>query len=235
MNNSEKSQTLRWLREMHKKFGQDIAVERKNGARLRFGDIIDDIIETVKDIPAEEDCHECKNCKRLEISKDYDGRRKLICTKFDELVFDENENQCLYGEKRIIDNDVAEQCPKCSNLVWLKWDVERDGYTIYCPYCGYRMKLCSMCDVRDGGKCDWNSKTGKCKNDKIGRTIETAELQPDSIQFRTVDDLGRIRIPKDIRDKLGIKPGTECAVYATDELISDEIIVIRRNKNEETP
>ena len=167
MNNSEKRETLRRLRKMHENFGQDIAVERKNGARLRFGDIIDDIIETVKDIPAEEDCHECKNCKRLEIAKDYDGRRKLICTKFDELVFDENENQCLYGEKRIIDNDVAEQCPECSNLVWLKWDVERDGYTIYCPYCGYRMKLCSMCDVRDGGKCDWNSETGGCKNDKI--------------------------------------------------------------------
>ena len=63
--------------------------------------------------------------------------------------------------------DVVEQCPECGNEVWLKWDVARDGYTIYCPYCGYRMKLCSMCDVRDGGKCDWNSKMGECKNDKI--------------------------------------------------------------------
>ena len=68
-----------------------------------------------------------------------------------------------------------------------------------------------------------------------GGTPETAEPQPDGIQFRTVDDLGRICIPKDIRDKLGIKPGTECAVYATDKLTPDEIIVIRRNKNEETP
>ena len=54
------------------------------------------------------------------------------------------------------------------------------------------------------------------------------EPQPNGIQVRTVDDLGRICIPKDVRDKLGIKPGTECAVYATDELTSDEIIVIRR-------
>ena len=60
--------------------------------------------------------------------------------------------------------------------------------------------------------------------------IPAAEPQPDGIQFRTVDDLGRICIPKDIRDKLGIKPGTECAVYATDELMPEEIIVIRRNK-----
>ena len=63
-------------------------------------------------------------------------------------------------------------------------------------------------------------------NGKIsGKTTEAAEPQPDGIQFRTVDDLGRICIPKDIRDKLGIKPGTECAVYATDELI-----MIRRDK-----
>lgn len=91
---------------------------------------------------------------------------RIICTKFDELIFGENENQCLYGEKRIVNNEVAEQCPECNNEVWLKWDVAHDGYTIYCPYCGYRMKLCSMCDVRDGGKCDWSSVTGECKNDK---------------------------------------------------------------------
>ena len=64
-----------------------------------------------------------------------------------------------------------------------------------------------------------------CSN---GKTTETAEPQPDGIQVRTVDDLGRICIPKDIRDKLGIKPGTECVVYATDELTPGEIIVIRR-------
>ena len=68
-----------------------------------------------------------------------------------------------------------------------------------------------------------------CSN---GRTTESAEPQPDGIQFRTVDDLGRICLPKDIRDKLGIKPGTECAVCSTDELTPDEIIVIRRNKND---
>lgn len=167
MNKFEKHETLQWLKMMHEKFGQEIAVERKNGARLRFDDIILDIIKTVKDIPAAEECHECKQCKYLEIERDYDERRiRRICTKFDIIIFDENEKPCLYGEKRIVNNEVEEQCPECDNLVWLKWDVERDGYTIYCPYCGYRMKLCSMCDVRDGGKCDWNSKTGECKNDK---------------------------------------------------------------------
>lgn len=169
MNNFEKNETLRQLRKIHEKFGQEIAVERKNGALLRYGEIILDIIKNVKEIPAAEDCHECKNCKCLEIEEDYDGRRRRrICTKFD-VICDEDERECLYGEKRIVDNEVAEQCPECSNLVWLKWDVARDGYTIHCPYCGYRMKLCSMCDVRDGGKCDWDEKTGGCKHNTIGR------------------------------------------------------------------
>ena len=59
--------------------------------------------------------------------------------------------QRLIADTPTVENDdVVEQCPECGNEVWLKWDVERDGYTICCPYCGYRMKLCSMCDVRDG-------------------------------------------------------------------------------------
>ena len=66
-----------------------------------------------------------------------------------------------------------------------------------------------------------------CSNDII---TKTAEPQPDGIQFRTVDDLGRICIPKDIRDKLGMKPGAECAVYSTDELTPEQIIVIRRKE-----
>ena len=156
MNNSEKNKMLHWLGKMHEKFGQDIAVERKNGARLRFGDIIDDIIETVKGIPAAEDCHECKDC-----------------SYFEPVWGDELLGRCTQAK------------------AWYE------------------------------NRCIWDY----CSN---GRTTETAEPQPDGIQFRTVDDLGRICIPKDIRDKLGVKPGTECAVYSTDELTSDEIIVIRR-------
>lgn len=84
---------------------------------------------------------------------------------------------------------------------------------------------CTQAKAWYENRCIWDY----CSN---GRITETAEPQPDGIQFRTVDDLGRICIPKDIRDKLGIKPGTECAVYATDELTSEEIIVIRRKKND---
>lgn len=166
MNKFEKDETLKWLERMHKKFGQEIAIERKNGARLRFEEIIDDIIHVIKDIPAAEGCNECKDCKCLGTERRPDGGR--VCTKFDRLISDEEKRWCLYGEKRV-SGDVVEQCPECGNEVWLKWDVARDGYTTHCPYCGYRMKLCSMCDVRDGGKCDWNSVTGECKNDTTGR------------------------------------------------------------------
>ena len=114
--------------------------------------------------------------------------------------------------------------------------VEDAVQVVHCKDCQYfepvwgdeLLGRCTQAKAWYENRCIWDY----CSN---GGTTEAAEPQLDGIQFRTVDDLGRICIPKDIRDKLGIKPGTECAVYATDELISDEIIVIRRNKNEKTP
>ena len=56
---------------------------------------------------------------------------------------------------------------KNETLYWLDIDVTQSPWSVIrCPYCGYRMKLCSMCDVRDGGKCDWNSKTGEARMTK---------------------------------------------------------------------
>ena len=111
--------------------------------------------------------------------------------------------------------------------------VEDAAQVVRCKDCPYFEPVwgdeflgrCTQAKAWYENRCTWDY----CSN---GGTTETAEPQPDGIQFRTVDDLGRICIPKDIRDKLGIKPGTECAVYATDELTSDEIIVIRRKKND---
>ena len=115
--------------------------------------------------------------------------------------------------------------------------VEDAAQVVRCKDCPYfepawgdeLLGRCTQAKAWYENRCIWDY----CSNSS--RITETAEPQPDGIQFRTVDDLGRICIPKDIRDKLGIKPGTECAVYATDELTPDEIIVIRRNKNEKTP
>ena len=113
-----------------------------------------------------------------------------------------------------------------------------DGISVNC--------VCHFADSKIGQNVEWNDDIDLNRCDCHTSAWEkyfapptkektNAEPQPDDIQVRTVDDLGRICIPKDIRDKLGIKPGTECAVYATDELTSDETIVIRRKKDEETP
>lgn len=58
--------------------------------------------------------------------------------------------------------EVTEMCPHCQNEVTVQWDVENDGYELYCPYCGFPIMLCSMCDARDGKVCDWEEIKG-CK------------------------------------------------------------------------
>lgn len=59
---------------------------------------------------------------------------------------------------------VTEECPECSHEVHIRWVLD-DGMAIYCPHCGYRMKLCSMCDYRNS-ECNWDSETGKCRQDR---------------------------------------------------------------------
>lgn len=58
---------------------------------------------------------------------------------------------------------VTEMCPHCQNEVTVQWDVENGGYELYCPYCGFPIMLCSMCDARDGKVCDWEEIKG-CKH-----------------------------------------------------------------------
>lgn len=90
------------------------------------------------------------------------------------------------------------------------------------PVCGDSLLgRCTQAKAWYENRCIWDY-CSSC------RTTETAEPQPDGIQFRTVDAIGRICLPRDTRDKLGIKPGTECAVYSTDELTPEQIIVVRR-------
>ena len=59
--------------------------------------------------------------------------------------------------------EVTEMCPHCQNEVTVQWNAEKDGYELYCPYCGFPIMLCSMCDARDGKVCDWEEIKG-CKH-----------------------------------------------------------------------
>ena len=135
------------------------------------------------------------------------------------------------AEDRDINSIVHE---KIQRLIADTPTVEDAVQVVHCKDCPYfepalgdeLLGRCTQAKAWYENRCIWDY----CSNS--GKTTETAEPQPDGIQVRTVDDLGRICLPKDIRDKLGIKPSTECAVYSTDELTPDEIIVIRRKKND---
>lgn len=68
-----------------------------------------------------------------------------------------------------MDYKVTEFCPYCENEITLTWDVEEDGYQIYCPNCGKIMMLCSMCDGTAGGVCDWTEKGCKYSDERYCR------------------------------------------------------------------
>lgn len=53
----------------------------------------------------------------------------------------------------------VEVCPYCSNEISMRWNVERDGYQINCPFCGKKIMLCNACRHSDDNpeqKCDWS-------------------------------------------------------------------------------
>ena len=67
--------------------------------------------------------------------------------------------------RRAARNQVAEMCPHCENEVLMDWDVEKNGYQAYCPYCGKRLMLCDECihaGDNPAGGCDYDSGTDSC-------------------------------------------------------------------------
>lgn len=68
---------------------------------------------------------------------------------------------------------VTETCMECGHDVTLQWDVKKDGYKAFCPYCGTRLMLCDECHHR--GKddeycddCDYCAETNKCRFSEEG-------------------------------------------------------------------
>nr|DAW40883.1 MAG TPA: putative cytoplasmic protein [Caudoviricetes sp.] len=62
----------------------------------------------------------------------------------------------------------TEYCPECEREVSVYWDVEEDGYKIYCPSCGSRLMLCDACTHRGPNgefcdDCDYSSVTDSCR------------------------------------------------------------------------
>ena len=67
------------------------------------------------------------------------------------------------------DNEVTECCPHCDREITVLWDVEQDGYQIFCPNCGETIMLCSMCNREP---CDWTENGCKYSDDRYCKRRE---------------------------------------------------------------
>lgn len=76
----------------------------------------------------------------------------------------ENEEKILSESDEVL---VEQDCPHCHNDVVMVWDVEMNGYSVTCPFCGEELRLCNVCQHpypgRDADDCDRDETTGKCR------------------------------------------------------------------------
>lgn len=52
---------------------------------------------------------------------------------------------------------IQERCHNCNNKVVMEWNTAKHGFIAYCPFCGARLFLCSVCPHSQNGDrtCDW--------------------------------------------------------------------------------
>lgn len=97
---------------------------------------------------------------------EYGDRKPLNGEEFTALVID-----TIYRGSE--PKTVTEYCSECESEITLFWDVDRDGYKAYCPYCGAVLMLCDECSHRTGEyvyDCDYNDDTGACRFNPMPRT-----------------------------------------------------------------
>ena len=76
--------------------------------------------------------------------------------------------QQLNKGREIMRKHIVEYCANCETEVELLWDVKKDGYKAYCPYCRARLMLCDECQHRGkGGKlvddCNYCRESDSCR------------------------------------------------------------------------
>ena len=81
-------------------------------------------------------------------------------SELEALLFRENGQEITRSPR---DNDVTECCPHCDREITVLWDVEQDGYQIFCPNSGEIIMLCSMCDREP---CDWTENGCKYSDER---------------------------------------------------------------------
>ena len=68
--------------------------------------------------------------------------------------------------------NVLKLCSHCNKEGEMQWDVEKDGYRAFCPYCGKFLMLCDASlhlSGEDDSFCDYNGYTDSCKYDVKGK------------------------------------------------------------------
>lgn len=89
-----------------------------------------------------------------------------------------------------MNNEKTEWCSECDSEVTLNWDIEKDGYCCYCPYCGKRLMLCQYCDGTADGECDWKE-NGGCKHSPENESRKENKMTKTEIENK-IYDLKRI-------------------------------------------
>lgn len=84
----------------------------------------------------------------------------LAPEQIEELLSRENASEITRSSR---DNEVTECCPHCDREITVLWDVEQEGYQIFCPNCGEIIMLCSMCNREP---CDWTENGCKYSDDR---------------------------------------------------------------------
>ncbi len=85
-----------------------------------------------------------------------------------------------------MNNEKTEWCSECDSEVTLNWDIEKDGYCCYCPYCGKRLMLCQYCDGTADGECDWKE-NGGCKHSPENENRKENEMTKTEIENKIYD------------------------------------------------
>ncbi len=80
---------------------------------------------------------------------------------------------------------VVEWCPHCENEIEMKYDVDKQGFQVHCPFCGEKVMLCDECFGKTEGKCGWSEENGCHMKPKEISLKRKAELFDEMLGYLT--------------------------------------------------
>ena len=162
-----KEQLEQALKDLELEGGLEISGNPRRVAK--FLDAITDVSDAIEELLQYREIGSVDTIKKvIELLSLPDEDKGKITDTFDEL-FSYRKIGTVQECKHAVDEateecpQIVELCPHCNHEISLNWDIETDGYQVFCPYCGKPVMLCSMCDARDGAPCDWEEGKG-CKH-----------------------------------------------------------------------